>query len=206
MRRMNLFKPRKTKTIELKTERLLLRQWREEDSALFAELNADPRVMEFYPNLLSCQESNAAAAKFKLLIKQNGWGFWAVETISERAFIGLVGLHKPAYKLPFGGPCVEIGWRIASAYWGKGYATEAANACLDFAFDKLALSEVFSFASVGNIKSRAVMERLSMVNLRTNFDHPTIPPNSPLRKHVVYKIDLQRWRLKQGTVSSPENS
>lgn len=193
MRQIKFLRPGRTKTIELKTDRLLLRQWREEDSPIFAELNADPRVMEFYPNLLSCQESNAAAAKFKSLIKQNGWGFWAVETISECTFIGLVGLHKPTYKLPFG-PCVEIGWRVASAYWGKGYATEAAGACLDFAFDKLALPEVFSFASVGNIKSQAVMERLSMVNMQANFDHPTIPPNSPLREHVVYKIDVQRWR------------
>lgn len=193
MRQIKFLRPGRTKTIELKTDRLLLRQWREEDSPIFAELNADPRVMEFYPNLLSCQESNAAAAKFKSLIKQNGWGFWAVETISECTFIGLVGLHKPTYKLPFG-PCVEIGWRVASAYWGKGYATEAAGACLDFAFDKLALPEVFSFASVANIKSQAVMERLSMVNMQANFDHPTIPPNSPLREHVVYKIDVQRWR------------
>jgi len=173
-----------------------LRQWREEDLAKFADINADPKVMEYYPNLLSRLESNAAAEKFKLLIAQNGWGFWAVETISERAFIGLVGLHKPLYKLPFG-PCVEIGWRVGSAHWGKGYATEAGKACMNFAFDRLDLCEVFAFTSVSNMKSRAVMERLGMVNIEANFDHPTIPHNSPLREHVVYKIEIHQWRLRR---------
>ena len=178
----------------MKTERLLLRQWRNEDMPGFAELNADREVMQFYPELLSLQESNAAAEKFKSLIAANGWGFWAVESTPERSFIGLVGLHKPTYKLPFG-PCVEIGWRLARAYWGKGYATEAAGVCLDFAFDQLNLSEVYAFTSVQNFKSRAVMERLDMVNIEANFDHPIMPHNSPLREHVVYEIKKHQWRL-----------
>jgi RimJ/RimL family protein N-acetyltransferase len=201
MRRIKFLSPRRKKIIELNTDRLLLRQWRAEDLADFARINADPKVMEFYPNLLSTQESNAAADKFRSLITENGWGFWAVETISERAFIGLVGLHRPAYKLPFG-PCVEIGWRVASPYWGKGYATEAAEASLKFAFDRLDLTEVYAFTSVANMKSRAVMERLRMVNLQANFDHPTIPRNSPLREHVVYKVDKLQWRLKQSSISA----
>jgi len=199
MRQIKFLSQRRKKLIELNTERLILRQWREDDLPGFAVINADPKVMEFYPDLLSTQESNAAAGKFSRLISENGWGFWAVETISERQFIGLVGLHKPTYNLPFG-PCVEIGWRVGSTYWGKGYATEAARACLDFAFDQLDLAEVFAFTSVGNRKSRAVMERLCMVNLQANFDHPTIPHNSPLREHVVYKIIKQQWQLRQSTV------
>lgn len=187
--------------MELNTERLLLRQWRNEDLRGFAELNADPAVMQFYPELLSQQRSNAEAAKLKSLISKNGWGFWAVEPITEQSFIGLVGLHKPTFKLPFG-PCVEIGWRLAKKYWGKGYASEAAAACLDFAFDKLDLSEVFAFTSVGNMKSRAVMERLNMVDTKINFDHPTIPQDSPLREHVVYKISKQQWLFKQGGIST----
>lgn len=186
--------------IELKTERLLLRQWRNEDMAEFAELNADPEVMEFYPEFLSLKESNAGVEKFKSLISKNGWGFWAVESIPDRSFIGLVGLHRPTYQLPFG-PCVEIGWRLARAYWKKGYATEAAGACLDFAFDRLELSEVYAFTSVANMKSRAVMERLNMLNIEANFDHPIMPHNSPLREHVVYKINRQQWRFKQSAIS-----
>ena len=185
---------------ELKTERLLLRQWRNEDMPEFAELNADPEVMEYYPELLSLQASNAGVEKFKSLISKNGWGFWAVESVSDRSFIGLVGLHRPTYKLPFG-PCVEIGWRLARAYWGKGYATEAAGACLDFAFCRLDLPEVYAFTSVANMKSRAVMERLNMLNIEANFDHPIIPHNSPLREHVVYKINKQQWRFNQSAIS-----
>ena len=161
-----------------------------------ASINADSTVMKYYPKLLSRQESNAAVEKFKSLISKNGWGFWAVESTRDRSFIGLVGLHKPAYKLPFG-PCVEIGWRLARASWGQGYATEAGTACLDFAFGELELSEVFAFSSVPNMKSRAVMERLDMENIQANFDHPTVPHNSPLREHVVYKIDSQKWQSKK---------
>ena len=157
-----------------------------------ASINADPEVMKFFPRLLSRQESNAAVDKFKSLISKNGWGFWAVESTRDRSFIGLVGLHKPAYQLPFG-PCVEIGWRLARACWSQGYATEAGIACLDFAFNELELSEVFAFTPVSNMKSRAVMERLNMENLQANFNHPTVPLKSPLREHVAYQIDSRKW-------------
>jgi len=185
-------KPKIIEIAELKTGRLLLRQWRNEDLPGFAKLNSDPEVMEYYPQLLNRQQSDAGARKFKSLISKNGWGFWALESIHDQTFIGLVGLNEPTYKLPFG-PCVEIGWRLARQSWGNGYATEAAIACLDYAFDQLKLTEVYSFASVPNMRSRAVMERLHMENVWRNFDHPMTPPNSPLREHVAYKIDRQRW-------------
>jgi RimJ/RimL family protein N-acetyltransferase len=190
---LKFFNRQKAELVELKTERLLLRQWRDEDLPNMASINADPEVMKFFPKLLSRQESNAAVDKFKSLISNNGWGFWAVESTRDRTLIGLVGLHKPAYALPFG-PCVEIGWRLARACWGQGYATEAGIACLDFAFNELDLSEVFAFTPDSNMKSRAVMERLNMENLQANFNHPTVPLNSPLREHVVYQIDSRKWR------------
>jgi RimJ/RimL family protein N-acetyltransferase len=192
MRQLKIFNPLRARIIELKTERLILRQWSRSDLDNFAKINADPEVMKYYPKLLSRQESDAGIAKFEALITKNGWGFWAVETIDDQSFIGLVGLHQPLYKLPFS-PCVEIGWRLARAEWGKGYVTEAGSACLEFAFDRLDLSEVYAFTSVANMKSRAVMERLNMINIRANFNHPTIPPNSPLREHVVYKIERRAW-------------
>ncbi len=182
-----------------------MRQWSNEDLAEMARINADPEVMKYYPKLLSRQESNAAVEKFKSLISKNGWGFWAVESIRDRSFIGLVGLHKPTYKLPFG-PCVEIGWRLARSSWGQGYATEAGRECLNFAFAQLELSEVFAFASVANMKSRAVMERLDMENTQANFDHPTVPHNSPLREHVVYKIDSPNWRSNRILVTGQTRS
>ena len=181
-----------TAIIELQTERLIMRQWRKEDWSEFAKLNSDPVVMEYYPNILSTEESNAMAQKIEALLSKRGWGFWAVESISKKTFMGFVGLHEPTYELPVT-PCIEIGWRLAKEYWGKGYATEAAKTSLDFAFKKLNLPEVYSFASVSNRKSWTVMERLKMVNTKENFEHPDIPKNNPLREHVLYKITQRQW-------------
>ncbi len=181
-----------TNIIEIKTERLLLRQWRKEDLSEFALLNADPLVMKYFPKVLSAEESDVLAEKIIKLISERGWGFWAVETINTQSFIGFVGLHEPHYELPVN-PCVEIGWRLARKYWGQGYATEAGQASLKCAFNDLELDEVYSFAVVANRKSRAVMERLGLRDTMSNFEHPVIPEDSPLREHVLYKIDKRSW-------------
>lgn len=180
------------KTVELRTERLILRQWKQDDYAPFAKMSADPVVMEYYPSTLSAEESNAMADKIASLISERSWGFWAVELIEEKQFIGFVGLHKPTYELPVT-HCVEIGWRLTKEYWGHGYATEAAQASLQFAFEVLGLNEVYSFASVSNIKSCSVMKRLNMQDTGNNFEHPMIPDNHPLREHVLYKITKKQW-------------
>ncbi len=179
------------KTIEIKTERLLLRQWREQDKPDLARLNADSIVMEFYPSILSVEESNVLADKISALISEKGWGLWAVELLDTKQFIGFVGLHEPTHDLPCT-PCVEVGWRLAKEYWGKGYATEAARAALNFAFEVLKLEQVYSFTSVGNEKSEAVMRRLNMVNTHNNFEHPMIPEGHELREHVLYKIEKNK--------------
>lgn len=181
-----------SKVIEIQTRRLRLRQWRNSDWPLFAALNADSEVMAFYPHPLEASESNALAEKFTALIAMKGWGFWAVERIEDGEYIGFVGLNEPSYELPVS-PCVEIGWRLAKPYWGHGYATEAGVASLFVAFERLALTEIFSFTSVGNRNSRAVMQRLNMVNTHHNFSHPMIPDNHPLQEHVLYRIDKQGW-------------
>jgi len=178
--------------MELKTKRLLLRQWQDKDLPEFAGLNADPHVMEYYPNTLDSQQSNEIAEKLKTLISDRGWGLWAVETLSDNKFIGFVGLHEPIYELPVN-PCIEIGWRLAREHWGNGYATEAANAAINFGFEKLNLSEIYSFTSLANIKSRNVMERLKMIDQKMNFEHPIIPEASPLREHVLYKLSRDNW-------------
>ena len=180
------------KIIEIETKRLKLRQWREEDLPAFASLNADPVVLEYYPGVMSSGESHAMAKKFKSLIADRGWGFWAVEKPDEQKFIGFVGLHEPTYDLPVT-PCVEIGWRLAKEHWGNGYATEAAKEVLAVAFMKLDMPVVYSFTSVLNKKSQAVMQRLGMTDTRNNFEHPMVPENSSLREHVLYKIDKQGW-------------
>ena len=181
-----------TKVVEIQTKRLLLRQWRDDDLVPFALLNSDPEVMEYLPKILSREESDNLAEKILNLISNNGWGFWAAERISDNTFVGFVGLHEPKYELPVK-PCTEIGWRLSRKYWGNGYATEAGNASLDFAFNQLNLNEIYSFTSVANIKSQAVMERLKLINTNSNFDHPTIPDDSPYREHVLYKIEKERW-------------
>jgi RimJ/RimL family protein N-acetyltransferase len=162
------------RSAEILTRRLHLRQWRDSDLEPFAQLNADPLVMAYFPSPLQRDESDAIARRCRELIDQQGWGFWAVELQESESFIGFVGLHEPRPDLPFS-PCVEIGWRLASHYWGKGYATEAARYALQFGFEKLALPEVVSFTVTGNLRSRHVMERLGMHDTETTFEHPALP-------------------------------
>ena len=126
---------------ELETKRLKLRQWKQEDYAPFSKLNADPKVMEFFPSVLT-----------KVLISEKGWGFWAVEEKETGLFVGTLGLHEPTDNLPFL-PCIEIGWRFLHEHWGKGYATEAGEEVLKFAFEVLELDEVVSFTTVKNERS-----------------------------------------------------
>lgn len=178
--------------IKLKTKRLVLRPWLKSDYKSFAELNADPVVMEYYPSTLNEKESDNMADKLKGLISEQGWGLWAVETKNEKKFIGFVGLHKPTYNLPVS-PCVEIGWRLAKEYWGNGYATEAAEESLRYAFEELGLGEVYSFTPVLNSRSRSVMERLNMSDTKNNFEHAIIPEGHPLREHLLYIISKEQW-------------
>jgi len=180
------------KISEIETNRLILRQWLPSDYLPFSKLNADLDVMKYYPNTLTESESNSFANKIKTLISKRGWGFWAVVLKDGGCFIGFAGLHKPEVDLPFS-PCVEIGWRLSKKYWGNGYATEAAKAALEYAFEVLQLNEVVSFTSVKNIKSKSVMERLNMVNVMQNFEHPNIPVGHHLREHVLYKITKAQW-------------
>lgn len=178
--------------VELETERLRLRQWKDSDYPVFAEINSDEEVMKYYPNVMTESESNEMANKICSLIASRGWGFWAVEEKISGKFIGFVGLHEPTYDLPVT-PCVEIGWRLGRNYWGKGYATEAAKEVLNFAFEGLGLNVVYSFASIQNVKSWSVMRRLNMENTGDNFGHPIIPEGHELREHVLYRITKAQW-------------
>ena len=175
-----------TAPIEFCTERVQMRQWRATDREPFAQLNADPRVMEFFPSTIDRQASDAAIDRWQQQIDERGWGLWAAELASNE-FIGFVGLQVPTAPLPFA-PCVEVGWRLAHAHWGKGYATEAARGALRVGFDRLGLREIVSFTAVGNMRSRAVMERLGMREDEATFEHPNIAEGSPLREHCLYRI------------------
>lgn len=179
--------------IEFDTERLRVRQWRESDFAPFAVLNADPKAMEYFPKLLSRTESDEMAQRVQTLIAERGWGLWAVEIKATHEFIGFVGLHIPTVELPFS-PCVEIGWRLAAAHWGQGYAPEAAKAALRIGFETLDLDEIVSFTALKNRRSRRVMEKLGMREDAATFEHPNVPVGNPLREHCLYRLSREQWQ------------
>jgi RimJ/RimL family protein N-acetyltransferase len=191
-----------SKLIEFSTNRLRLRQWRDDDREPFARLNGDARVMEFYPSVLDRAASDAMIDRVQALIADRGWGLWAVEIETTQEFIGYVGLHIPKPDLPCY-PCVEVGWRLAFDYWGKGYATEAAQGALRVGFELIDLDEIVSFTAVGNLRSRAVMERLNMKKAADTFLHPSLPPQHRLAEHYLYRLSRKAWADSRN-VSAPK--
>lgn len=179
---------------ELRTSRLLLRRWRDADREPFAALNADPVVMEHFPAPLGRAESDALVDRVEHGLEERGWGLWAVEVPGAAAFVGFVGLNPATFDAPFT-PAVEVGWRLAREHWGHGYATEGARAALDFGFETLALDEIVSFTTHGNVRSRRVLERLGMRHdPADDFNNPNVAPGDSLRPHVLYRLDRARWR------------
>ena len=178
---------------ELRSERLVLRAWRDDDRAAFAALNADPAVMEFFPSMLSRAESDAMVDRIRQHFDAHGLGLWAVEVPGEAAFIGYVGLVHVPFAAPFT-PAVEVGWRIAAAHWGRGYATEAARTALDFGFDRVALGEIVSMTVPANLRSQRVMQKLGMHRTPADdFDHPRLANGHRFRRHVLYRMSRAAW-------------
>lgn len=158
-------------------------------------MNADPAVMEHFPRTLSRAESDALALRIEDCFDRHGYGLWAIEVNSPgRPFAGFVGLSPVESDLPFA-PAVEVGWRLASRFWGHGYATEAASAAIAFGFERLGLGEIVSFTAAVNLRSRRLMERLRMRrDPREDFEHPLLPAGDPLAAHVLYRIGRSGWR------------
>ena len=172
----------------LETERLLLRRWKESDREPFAAINADPRVMEFFPGTLTREESDALIDNIESHFVNHGFGLFAAELKAEQKLIGFIGLHVAGFQAHFT-PCVEIGWRIGKEYWGKGLATEGSQAVVRWAFDRLTLDSLVSFTVPENVASRRLMEKLGMTHdPADDFDHPKLPPGHRLRKHVLYRL------------------
>ena len=171
----------------LRTERLILRRWHEQDFEPFAALNADPEVMRYFPSTLTRAESDAMVGRIEAQFDARGYGLWAVEVVGDAPFIGFIGLAYQTFPAPFT-PAVEVGWRLAKAHWGNGYAPEGARAALDFAFDEVGLDEVVSMTTVANDKSRRVMEKVGMTrDPADDFDHPNVT-DQRIRPHVLYRI------------------
>ncbi len=174
-------------SVSLRTARLLLRPWQDEDSAAFAAMSADPAVMEFLRPLAEPGAAEADAARLQAHWRQHGFGRWVVEIPGEASFIGLVGLGAVPFEAHFT-PAVEAAWRLSRAHWGRGYASEAAQASLDYGFAELRLAEIVAFTVPANLRSRRVMERLGMTRLpQDDFDHPNVR-EGPLRRHVLYRL------------------
>jgi ribosomal-protein-alanine N-acetyltransferase len=164
-----------------------------QDRGPFAALNADPRVMAHVPAVLSREESDALAARIEAPVERHGFGPWAVEIPGVASFAGFVGPSVPGFPAHFT-PCVEIGWRLAAAHRGRGYATEAARAVLAHAFGALGLREVVSFTVPANAASRRVMEKLGMTrDPADDFDHPALPDGHPRRRHLRYRLTRGAW-------------
>jgi RimJ/RimL family protein N-acetyltransferase len=176
----------------LRTARLILRPWREADRDAFAALNADPRVMEYFPSPLSRAESDAGAVRITAHFEAQGFGFWAAEVVGGAPFIGFIGLAVPSFVAHFT-PCTEIGWRLAHDAWGLGYATEGARAVVQFAFETLGRQEIVAMTAPANRRSRRVMEKLGMRrDPADDFDHPRIPEGHPLQRTVLYRLRATR--------------
>jgi 3-dehydroquinate dehydratase/shikimate dehydrogenase len=176
----------------IKTKRLILRQWTSKDLIPFAELNADPLVREYFPDVLDKQTSDAIVKRTSANITLKSYGFFATSLIGTGEFIGFIGLEDVDFIAPFNprGTSVEIGWRLAFKHWGKGYASEGAIAALTYGFETLNLKEIVSFTTVTNMRSRHVMEKIGMHHdPKDDFDHPNLPQEHPLKRHVLYRIE-----------------
>jgi len=189
----------------LQTERLILRHWRSSDREPFSRINADPRVMEFLPGTLSREESDRWVDRIEAHFQHEGFGLCAVELCRDHSFIGYVGLAVPVFQASFT-PCVEIGWRLSADHWGQGLATGGARAVVRHAFEVLRLECLVSFTVPANTRSRRVMEKLGMVHdPADNFDHPNLPEDHPLRRHVLYRLRRSKW-AQLSTVQTSESS
>jgi ribosomal-protein-alanine N-acetyltransferase len=173
----------------LRTQRLTLRRWIDDDRAPFAELNADPAVMRYFPNVMTKQDSDAMVDRIEQGFEENGFGLWAAEI--DGRFAGYTGLNRTSFETPMG-LHVEIGWRFATWAWGKGYASEAARCVLATAFSELGLTEIYSFTTETNRPSEKVMQRIGMTRrLDLDFDHPNTPGWWGVR-HIVYRAQPTR--------------
>ena len=172
----------------LKTQRLILRHWCEEDLEPFAAMNRDPEVMKYFPSILSRQESNSMVERIQNKFAIQGFGLWAVEEKLSGTFIGCIGLNRPNFQAHFT-PAVEVGWRLARPFWGKGYATEGAKKAIEYGFQEVNLAEIVSFTAKINKRSIAVMERLGMTHQsRDDFNHPNLPSGHILEPHLLYRL------------------
>lgn len=178
----------------IETERLILREWKEDDKKVFARINNDPMIMEYFPRRLSEKDSDHLIDKFQKHFEDHEYGFYAVEMKETGEFIGFAGLQKVELDVPFKG-AVEIAWRLDYGAWGQGYGSEAAAAVLDHAFNELELKEVVGYAVHDNNRAIKLMEKLGMKrDLKGDFEYPYLPEGSALGGFVLYRINSKDYQ------------
>ncbi len=178
-------------SFRLETERLILRDWRDSDRAPFAAMNADAEVMRYFPTVQSREQSDASVDRIAAHFEQYGFGLFALQEKDGRAFVGFTGFQTVTVESPIKGE-LEIGWRLARAWWRRGLAFEAASACLEWIGRKGTMARIVSMTAAVNAPSRGLMEKLGLTHRpEFDFDHPQIEPSSPLARHVVYCQELQ---------------
>ena len=182
----------------IRTDRLVLRRWRDADRDPYAALNADPEVMRYFPARLTRAESDASVDRIEALFERQGFGLWALEVAATAEFIGFTGLNPMPAGVPGAGD-MEVGWRLARHAWHQGYATEAATAAAGVAFNGAGLDHIWSMTAVINRPSQAVMLRLGMTPHEL-FDHPVLPAGHPLRRHIAYRLQRGEGAPPRGTV------
>ncbi|PQA73372.1 GNAT family N-acetyltransferase [Brucella oryzae] len=176
--------------IILETPRLIIRNWEDRDRDLFHVINSDEEVMRFFPFRRDRSQSDELFDRLQKMISETGLGFYALEEKEGGRCIGFAGLARTDLEPHLPDGTVEIGWRLAIPFWGKGYVTEAGKALIEYAFGTLGLTEVVSFAVHNNERSTAVMQRIGMSrDPASDFDHPRVPNETPhLKRHAVYRI------------------
>ena len=173
------------------SKRLGFRTWKMQDKIPFAQMNIDQRVMEFFPHPLSTAQSDAFLQRIQNAFDERGYGLYAVEELKSKQLIGFIGFIYQTFEADFT-PCVEIGWRLLPDFWGKGYATEGATACLNHGFYQLGFQSVYSFTAVVNNRSEKVMKKIGLQKVK-EFDHPKLEADSWLLRHILYKIDKKEF-------------
>lgn len=177
----------KTNKYLFTSQRLGFRNWEFEDIEKMFQINSDEKVMEFFPDVSTKEQTTKFVERMQNQYKEKGFCYFAVEKLEDKEFIGFIGLSEPAYQAAFT-PCVDIGWRIKHSEWNKGYATEGAKRCLDFAFSNLNLKTIYSIAPKVNVKSEHIMTKIGMQK-RYEFEHPLLTAHPRLKTCVLYKIE-----------------
>jgi RimJ/RimL family protein N-acetyltransferase len=172
----------------ISTERLILRPWKDDHFVPYAEMNADPKVREFFPSILTREQSDAEVRYFQSTYDRDGFCMFAAELIGTGQFAGFIGLQTMNFVVPLvAQPAVEIGWRLSGMHWGKGLATEGARGVIQYAFATLRLRELVAITVPSNLRSRRVMDKLGLKHVpELDFDHPRVPEGHALRAHMLY--------------------